>query len=324
MIVLLLVPLLLPWALPPLARRVAARVRPDVALWTITTASGALAVGVVACLGVLLLPLALTVPPLAALVHLVQPLQAGPAPLALGASALSAGVVAVTGVTVVRHGWSEVKRLRSAHGDVAHLPHVGGVCVLDDSRPDAYALPGLTGTGRVVVTSGMLRSLDPHEREVLLAHERAHLASRHHLFLAAAQLAGWCHPALAAVVPQVSFAAERAADEAAAGVTGNRLLTAQAVGRAALATTRGGGRSGGSERSGRSGRSGRSVLAAGAVTGPVPARVKALLTQAPARRIAPAVLAMALLCATAGASSLAGAAWLHRGVEIAQGEHPSD
>ncbi|MFK0046305.1 M48 family metalloprotease [Streptomyces sp. NPDC090741] len=312
MIVLLLVPLLLPWALPPLARRVAARVRPDVALWTITTASGALAVGVVACLGVLLLPLALAIPPLAALIHLVQPLRAGPAPLTLGMSALSAGVAVVTGVTVVRHGWSEVKRLRSAHGDVAHLPNVGGVCVLDDSRPDAYALPGLTGTGRVVVTSGMLRSLDPHEREVLLAHERAHLASRHHLFLAAAQLAGWCHPALAAVVPQVSFAAERAADEAAARATGDRLLTAQAVGRAALATTRG------------SRRSERSVLAAGAVTGPVPARVKALLAHAPTRRIAPAVLAMALLCATAGASSLAGAIWLHRGVEIAQGEHPSD
>ncbi|WP_053690248.1 M48 family metalloprotease [Streptomyces sp. WM6372] len=312
MIALLLVPLLLPWALPALARRVAARVRPDVALWTITTASAALAVGVVACLGVLLLPLALAIPPLAALVHLVQPLQAGPAPLALGTSALSAGVVAVTGVTVVRHGWSEVKRLRSAHGDVAHLPHVGGVCVLDDSRPDAYALPGLTGAGRVVVTSGMLRSLDAREREVLLAHERAHLASRHHLFLAAAQLAGWCHPALAAVVPQVSFAAERAADEAAARATGDRLLAAQAVGRAALAGTRGRRRSEGS------------VLAAGAVTGPVPARVKALLAQAPARRFAPAVLAMALLCGTAGASSLAGAVWLHRGVEIAQGEHPSD
>ncbi|MFE2142937.1 M48 family metalloprotease [Streptomyces sp. NPDC059456] len=312
MIALLLVPLLLPWILVPLARRVVSRVRPDVALWTITTASGALAVGVVACLGALLLPVALTVPSLAALAHLIRPLQAGPAPLALGVSALSAGAVVVTGVAVVRRGRSEVKRLRSAHGDVAHLPQVAGVCVLDDSRPDAYALPGLAGGGRVVVTSGMLRSLDPHEREVLLAHERAHLASRHHLFLAVAQLAGWCHPALAAVVPQVSFAVERAADEAAARATGNRLLTARAVGRAALATSRGGGRSQGS------------VLAAGAVTGPVPARVKALLAQAPARRIAPAVLVMALLCGTAGASSLAGAVWLHRGVEIAQGEHPSD
>ncbi|MFF3861339.1 M56 family metallopeptidase [Streptomyces sp. NPDC002209] len=312
MIALLIVPLLLPWILPPLARRAAGRVRPDVALWSITTAAVVLAVGVVVCLGVLLLPLALTIPPLAALVHLIQPLRAGPAPLTLGVSVLSAGIAAVTGVTVLRRGWSEAQRLRTAHGDVAHLPHVGGLCVLDDSRPDAYVLPGLTGPGRVVVTSGMLRSLDLHEREALLAHERAHLASRHHLFLAAAQLAGWCHPALAAVIPQVSFAAERAADESAARATGDRTLTARAVGRAALAATRGGVRPRGS------------VLAAGAVTGPVPARVKALLAQAPARRVAPALLAMALLCTMAGASSLAGSIWLHRGVEIAQGEYLSD
>lgn len=158
----------------------------------------------------------------------------------------------------------------------------------------------------------MLRSLEPREREALLAHERAHLAARHHLFLAVAQLAGWCHPALAAVVPRVSFAAERAADESAARATGDRTLTARAVGRAALAATRAGRRPGGS------------VRVAGAVTGPVPARVKALLTRAPVRRVVPALLAMALLCAGAGASSLAGAVWLHRGVEIAQGERPSD
>ncbi|MFB0629643.1 M56 family metallopeptidase [Streptomyces sp. AB3(2024)] len=308
MIVLLLVPLVLPWILPPLARRAAARVRPEAALWTVTAATAALAVAVVACLGVLLLPLALAIAPLAALLHLIRPLQAGPAPVALGISALSAGIVAVTGVTVVRRGLSEAKRLRGAHGDVAHLPQVGGLCVLEDSRPDAYALPGLTGPGRIVVTSGMLRSLDPCEREALLAHERAHLAARHHLFLAVAQLAGWCHPALAAVVPQVRFAAERAADESAARVIGSRTLTARAVGRAALAATRGGRRPGGS------------VLAAGAVTGPVPARVKALLGHAPVRWVAPVLLAVALLCTTAGTSALSGAVWLHRGVEIAQGE----
>ncbi|MDF0376254.1 M48 family metalloprotease [Streptomyces sp. KA12] len=167
-------------------------------------------------------------------------------------------------------------------------------------------------TSTVVVTAGMLRALDPHEREALLGHERAHLVLRHHLFLAAAQLAGWCHPALAAVIPHVSFAVERSADEAAAQACGDRRLAARAVGRAALAST--------SRRAGPD----RPVLVSGGTTGPVPARVKALLAQAPARRIAPALLAMLLLCASAGASSLAGAVWLHRGVEVAQGEHPSD
>ncbi|MBO0653720.1 M56 family metallopeptidase [Streptomyces triculaminicus] len=312
MIALLLLPLVLPWMLPPLARRAVERVRPEIALWTVTTATAALAVGVVACLGALLLPLALAIPPLAALAELIQPLQAGPRLAVLGVSVLAAGLLAVTVVTVVRHTTSEARRLRAAHREVSGLPHAGGLCVLEDPRPDAYALPpSLRRPGRIVVTTGMLRSLDPREREALLAHERAHLAGHHHVFLAAAQLAGWCHPALAAVAPHVSLAAERAADERAARAVDDRTLTAQAVGRAALAATRG------RER-------GPSVLAARAVTGPVPARVKALLTQAPARRLAPALLAIALLCTAAGTSSVAGTVLLHRGVEIAQGEQPSD
>lgn len=310
MITLLLLPLLLPWALPPLARRTAERVRPDIALCAITGASAALALGVLACLGALLLPLVLRLPALAGVAHLLQPLQAGPALLVLGASALAAGALTVTVVVGARGAVAEVGRLRAAHRRVAGLPQAGGLCVLDDDRPDAFALPGgLRSAGRIVVTAGMLRALDPREREALLGHERAHLAARHHLFLAVAQLAGWCHPALADVIAPVSFAAERAADEAAARACGDRRLAARAVGHAALAAT-------------ARVRQASPVVTAGATTGPVPARVKALLTQAPARRVAPALMAMTLLCATAGTSSLAGAVWLHRGVEIAQGEHP--
>jgi Zn-dependent protease with chaperone function len=44
----------------------------------------------------------------------------------------------------------------------------------------------------------MPRALEPAEREALLAHERAHLRGRHHVFLAAAELAALCHPALRA------------------------------------------------------------------------------------------------------------------------------
>ncbi|MFE0653710.1 M56 family metallopeptidase [Streptomyces sp. NPDC059534] len=313
MIALLLIPLLLPWALPPLARRTVERVRPDIALVAITGAAAALAVGVVACLGVLLLPLAVRVPQLAALLHLLQPLQAGPTALAFTASAVAAGAIVVTLVAVARGAVAEAGRLRAARRRVAGLPEVGGMCVLDDDRPDAFALPGgPRGTGRIVVTAGMLRALDIHEREALLGHERAHLAARHHLFLAVAALAGWCHPALAAVVPHVSFAVERAADETAARACGDRRLAARAVGRAALAVSA---RPAGPELP---------VLAAGGTTGPVPARVRALLAQTPVRRVAPALLAMILLCSAAGVSSAAGAVWLHRGVEIAQGEHPSD
>ncbi|MET7823915.1 M48 family metalloprotease [Streptomyces sp. NPDC005386] len=311
MIALLLVPLVLPFALPLLARRVVDRVRPETALWTLTSASAALAVGVLACLGVLLLPLALSVPAVAGLAHLVHPLDAGPTALVMAVSVLAGGALAVLCVTAVRRALWEVRRLRAVHLDVAGVPEAGGVCVVDDTRPDAYALPGgRRGADRIVVTTGMLRALTPGERSILLAHERAHLAGRHHLFLATAQLAGWCHPALAAVTRQVSFAAERAADEAAARSAGDRTLTAHAVGHAALATTRA--------------RAALSSVTPGAVGGPVPARVKALLTHAPVRRLAPALLIVATVIGLAGSSALAGAVSVHRGVEIAQGEHPSD
>ncbi|MEU8792780.1 M48 family metalloprotease [Streptomyces sp. NPDC048643] len=311
MIALLLVPLVLPFALPPLARRVVDRIRPETALWALTSASAALAVGVLACLGVLLLPLALSVPAVAGLAHLVHPLDAGPAGPVLGVSVLAGAALAVLCVTGVRSALSEVRRLRAARLDIAGVPDAGGLCVIDDARPDAYALPGgRRGADRIVVTTGMLRALNPGERGVLFAHERAHLAGRHHLFLAAAQLAGRCHPALAAVTRHVSFAAERAADEAAARTAGDRTLTAHAVGHAALATTRA--------------RTVRPGFTPGAVSGPVPARVKALLTHAPARRLVPALLIVATVIGLAGGSALAGAVSVHRGVEIAQGELPSD
>ncbi|MER8046731.1 M48 family metalloprotease [Streptomyces sp. NPDC094032] len=313
MIALLLIPLLLPWALPPLARRTVERVRPDIALVAVTTATAVLALGVVACLGVLLLPLALHLPLVAGLADLIHPVQAGPPALTLGTSALAAAALAVSVTVGTRGAAAEAARLRRAHERVAGLPESGGMCVVDDDRPDAFALPGgPRGADRIVVTAGMLRALDPREREALLGHERAHLAARHHFFLAAAQLAGWCHPALSAVVPEVSYAAERAADEAAALACGDRRLAARAVGRAALAATS------------RGGVPPRPAVAAGGTTGPVPARVKALLAHSPMRRIAAPLLVMVLVATAAGASSLAGAVWLHGEVEVAQGEHPTD
>ncbi|MGV9340783.1 M48 family metalloprotease [Streptomyces sp. NPDC003688] len=316
MIALLLMPLVLPWALAPLARRTVEKVRPEIALWAITCATAALAVGVMASLGALLLPLALALPPVGALAELVRPLAVGPRSLVLGVSVLATGALALAAHHILRKSAREVSRLRAAQARVAHLPDAGGLCVLDDPRPDAYALPGgPRRPDRIVVTSGMLRALGPVEREALLAHERAHLAAKHHLFLSAAHLAGWCHPALAAVAAHVSFAAERAADEAAARRCGDRTLAARAVGRAALAASR---------TAGSAGSAGAPTVAPGAAGGPVPARVRALLAPTPVRRVVPALLAMALLCTAAGTSSLGGAVRLHHAIETAQGEHPSD
>lgn len=53
--------------------------------------------------------------------------------------------------------------------------------ILDSLQREAYCLSG--GTGTVVVTTGALDALRPDEVHAVLAHERAHLAGRHHALL---------------------------------------------------------------------------------------------------------------------------------------------
>jgi Zn-dependent protease with chaperone function len=103
--------------------------------------------------------------------------------------------------------------------------------VLDATRPAVYCVPGRPPT--IVLTTGALAVLDPEQLAAVLAHERAHLAGRHHLLLAVTR-------SLAAVAPfvplfvrgtgEVARLAEMRADDAAAGRAGGRgrrtLLTA--------------------------------------------------------------------------------------------------
>jgi beta-lactamase regulating signal transducer with metallopeptidase domain len=151
----------------------------------------------------------------------------------------------------------------------------------------------------------MLQALDPAEREALLAHERAHLAGRHHLFLAALALACACHPVLRLLRAPLSYALERSADEAAAEAVGDRRLAARAIGHAALAARP----------------AVRPYAALSVAAGPVPRRVAALLT-APRPMRAPRVLTVLLAAALvfSAASALQAADDLHGSIEMAQGE----
>jgi Zn-dependent protease with chaperone function len=105
--------------------------------------------------------------------------------------------------------------------------------VLPIDQPTAFAVPG--DPGCVVVSSGMLRALDPDERRVLLAHERAHLHHRHHRYLRVAGISAALVPALKPLSARVRFAAERWADEEAVVAVGDRRLVARAICQAALA-----------------------------------------------------------------------------------------
>ncbi|MFJ6622266.1 M48 family metalloprotease [Kitasatospora sp. NPDC091335] len=188
--------------------------------------------------------------------------------------------------------------------------------VLDDERADAFALPGRPGRpgrpgepGRIVVTSGMLRALTGPERAALLAHERAHLTARHHLFLALAEHAAGIHPALRGLRAPLGYHLERWADEVAAARVGDRAVTARAVGRAALAAN-------------RSPWPARPRLVAAAHSGPVPRRVAALLRPRPATApgtwLRAAAVALAACLALSTGASLEATADLHHTVEAAQ------
>ncbi|GGZ98975.1 M56 family metallopeptidase [Streptomyces bluensis] len=79
------------------------------------------------------------------------------------------------------------RRTRSRHRKVLDLvgrrsPRLDAT-VLEHDHPAAYCLPG--HRPRVVVSAGALRLLSPGQLDAVLAHERAHIAGRHHLALAA-------------------------------------------------------------------------------------------------------------------------------------------
>ncbi|MEU1375005.1 M48 family metalloprotease [Streptomyces triculaminicus] len=307
MTALLLLPLLLPFIAPALAGRTARRLAPAPAVWVLTLAALALAGGSVIALGALVLTGLLKLPVFASLGELVHPLRTPWDAVAMPSAAAAVGLIAVGAWALTSSAVRQTRTLRAAHAEAGRRAVAGDLCVVDSPHPDAYALPGRPS--RVVITTAMIRSLDAAEREVLFAHERAHNTHHHHYFLAAAELAAHCHPALRPARDAIRYAAERAADEAAAATVGDRRLAARAIARAALAS--------GTHHPERP------TVAPAATTGPVPRRVAALLADpAPRhRRTAPWVAALLAACAIASVgASATGLIDFHHKVEVAQGE----
>lgn len=115
----------------------------------------------------------------------------------------------------------------------AHGGH-GELVVLSMDAPHAVAVPRRLGrAGHILVTTGMLRLLDGPQRRAVLAHERAHLRSRHGLIRAAVEVSAALNPLLRTTREVVNFLTERAADESAADEAGRSAL-AQALSKAAL------------------------------------------------------------------------------------------
>lgn len=96
-------------------------------------------------------------------------------------------VGSVAALVVVAHlGWrrqrTQVRRQEDLLGVVCAPHREPDVLVLDHQVPSVFCVPG-RGPARVVVSRGALDVLTEVQWRQVLAHERAHLAARHHLIL---------------------------------------------------------------------------------------------------------------------------------------------
>lgn len=315
--VLVWLPLLIPIIAALAARPLADRLPPRTATWLLAGSAVVLAGASSAVLGVLALAAAVRIPLVDAAagmsLHAVNSSDTASVPLGVLAGALLAAAAAAA----ARAAWLRTTALVAAHRHTRRLPRAGQradvaeAVVVQDDGVDAYTVPGWPS--RIVVTSGMLAALTPAEREVLLAHERAHAGSFHYLFTAVARLAAAANPLLSPLATAIGYSVERWADENAATAAGSRPLAARAIAKAALAAN-----------SSPAPRAPATVLLGalprpGPVRSPglVPRRVAALLLPPPRFRLVPVVLAVALV-AVAGLSAVEAARDLHTIIELAQ------
>jgi Zn-dependent protease with chaperone function len=205
---------------------------------------------------------------------------------------LAGTAIIVLGVATTWTAVRWTRNLRRARRVSEGLRGDGRLVVLDRPEPEAFALPaGRDVSGRIVVSSGLLRMLDGAERRVVLAHEAAHLRHRHHRHRALAGLIAAANPLLVTLPGAIHHLTERWADEDAAAVVADRDIAARTLARAALAT-------GAAHR-----RSPFDGVVQCFHRGGVPARVRALLADAPPRRPG-AVLVLAVLLAGSLLSAL--------------------
>ncbi|MBV9380498.1 MAG: M56 family metallopeptidase [Streptosporangiaceae bacterium] len=150
---------------------------------------------------------------------------------ALGAAAVTAALTAAALAWSYGRRTQRARRRTRAHAAAARitgrqLPGTGAV-VLDAPRPAAYCVPGRPAA--IVVTSAALAVLDAAQLGAVLAHERAHLAGRHHALITLTRGFAAAFPSVPLFTrgpAQVARLAEMRADDAAARRSGRRTLVA--------------------------------------------------------------------------------------------------
>ncbi|MGW4058587.1 M56 family metallopeptidase [Amycolatopsis sp. NPDC004747] len=233
--------LLLGAGLPRLATRGRSRApRLEIGMWLSACASVVVSV---VWAGVALAQLG----PAAPLVLAGPPVSSSWAVSALGAVLVWGALARLAGVSAVQT-WS-THRCRRRHRAALRLagrssPDLGAI-VVPGAVPAAYCVPGRRS--EVVVTTAALRVLDLRQTRAVLAHERAHLAGRHHQLLLALDVLHRAFPGVPVflrALAEVGTLVEMLADDRAAREHG-RLPLAQALaavaGGAAPASTLGAG-----------------------------------------------------------------------------------
>jgi Zn-dependent protease with chaperone function len=146
---------------------------------------------------------------------------------------LAGAVLARTALTALTHVRA-VRRQAVQHAQTARLvgrPDPGlGATLVDHAQPAAYCVAGPHPT--VILTTAALAALDPEQLDAVLAHERAHLASHHHLLLAIARIGRQVLPFVPltrAADTQITRLVEMHADDTATAGRGTRPLATALV-----------------------------------------------------------------------------------------------
>ena len=161
-----------------------------------------------------------------------------------GATVAGLGLI-LAGAVIARTALTAMTHLRAAgqqalqHAQTARLvgrPEAAlGAVLVEHPQPAAYCVAGRHPT--VVLTTGALDALDAGQLKAVLAHERAHLASRHHRLIALARIGSLVLPFLPLMRDadaQVTRLVEMHADDAATLTSDPRSLATALV---ALATS---------------------------------------------------------------------------------------
>src|SRR5580692_11709704 len=146
---------------------------------------------------------------------------------------LAGAVVARTALTATTYlrvtGQQALHHAQTARLVGQPAPALGAVLV-EHAQPAAYCVAGRHPT--VILTTGAVQALDSGQLDAVLAHERAHLAGRHHRLLAVARIGRQVLPFLPLMrdaEQQVARLVELHADDAATRACDPRLLATALV-----------------------------------------------------------------------------------------------